>query len=86
MLDTVKETYSGQKLLQMRDELKLKMHLAKADAKKEWERLDKKWKKLQGRVDRVEEITADTFEEVGDTTRELLRELGEGYERLKKSL
>jgi isocitrate lyase len=86
MLEAIKETYSAQKLAQMRDELKLKIHLAKADAQDEWRILEAKWLHLLGKLDRIEGVTADAAGDVGKAVHKLLEELSEGYDRLRDSL
>ena len=86
MMETVKETYSAKKLAQMRDELKLKIHLAKAEARDEWKELETKWQHLLGRLDRMEDVSADAAGDVGKAVRKLMEELGEGYDRIRKTM
>jgi hypothetical protein len=80
------ETDSAAALAQLRDELRLKLHLAKAEARTEWERLETKWKELQRKLPAIETASAETGKEIGAALKLLTKELTEGYERIKKSL
>ena len=42
-------------LRQARDELRVQMHLAKADARDEWEKLEPKWDEFQEKLDKLED-------------------------------
>lgn len=72
------------KLEQERDELRLKLNLAKADARDEWERLEKKWQQLRGKSDQIKEVMDETAKEVGSAAVYTAREIHRGYERLRK--
>jgi chromosome segregation ATPase len=69
-----------------RDELRLKLHLAKADAKDEWERLEKKWEHLRGKLDVVGREAKDAGKDVLAATRLVAREIKEGYDRVRALL
>ena len=80
-LDTARE-----RLEQMRDELKLKAHLAKADAREEWERLETKWHQFEARVRASRRDTDEAMDTVWNDVKHLADEIKEGYERLRKAL
>lgn len=87
MIETAeKKTYTTQKLAQMRDELKVKMHLAKAETRDQWARLDDKWHDLQRKMKTVENASAEAAEDLREGVRVLLRELGEGYDKIRRVL
>ncbi len=69
-----------------RDEIELKIHLAAADARDEWEDLEKQWRRLRGRLDTIGRVAENTAGDVGDALEQLGRELKKGYERLRKAL
>lgn len=73
-------------LAQLRDELKLQMHLAKADVKTEWEKYEMKWKELQRKLAGVETASTATAKEVGEAIKLLMQELAKGYERIRAAL
>ena len=68
-----------ERLRRQRDELKLKMHLAEADAKQEWAEMETRFERLKARAEHSGEETERAFEDVG-------REIEKGYERIKRSL
>jgi hypothetical protein len=73
-------------LKQIRDELRVRVHLAKADAKDEWAQLEKKWEHVRARAERVGDVAEDAAEEVGDAISKLGNELKKGYERVRNML
>ena len=74
-------------LAMLRDELRLQVHLAKAELRDEWNiRLEPTFRLLKMKLDRVEQASAETLDEMRPTLKALLDELREGYERIRKSL
>jgi len=75
-----------EKLRQERDELRLKMHLGKAELKEEWEALERKWEHLEGRVAGVAGEAREASREVGAAFGVLADELGEAYRRIRAKM
>ncbi len=73
-----------EELKQMRDELRVKLKLAAADARDEWDVLEKKWEHLEGRLGVVGKEAGAVAENVGDALELAVDELRKGYERIKK--
>lgn len=69
-----------------RDELKLKLHLAKADGRDEWARLDGKLAELRLRADAAGTEAREAMDDVGDAARMLADEIREGFKRVRKTL
>jgi phage-related minor tail protein len=69
-----------------RDELKVQMHLAKAEAREEWTRLEGTWQRVQDELKRVGEHAKEPAREMGGAARSLLDELKRGYARVKSQL
>lgn len=69
-----------------RDELRLKLHLAKADAKEEWEKVEKKWEHLRGRLDVIGAEAKDAGKDVLAATRLVAKEIKDGYARVRALL
>lgn len=82
--DDVKEVFDN--LKQQRDELKVKMHLAAADAKDEWEVLEKKWGHFEGKAKLVGGEAKDASKDIWDATKALGAEIREGYDRIRNKL
>ena len=61
-------------LKQMRDEIRLQAHLAKAEAKDEWVKAEAKWDQLKQELPRIDEATDDIIDKMSETElRELLK-------------
>lgn len=84
-------TYSKEKLeeilaelKQHRDELKLKLHLGKEEARDEWEKLEKKYQELKARSAVILEEAGESAKEVGSALELVVDELKNGYQRIRK--
>jgi uncharacterized coiled-coil DUF342 family protein len=75
-----------ERLKQGRDELNLKMHLGKAEAKDLWQETEDKWRHLRSELDKVNTDTDDVARDVGAAAMLLAEEIKQGYERLKQLL
>jgi hypothetical protein len=75
-----------ERLKQGRDELNLKMHLGKAEAKDLWQETEDKWRRLRSELDKVNTDTDDVARDVGAAAMLLAEEIKHGYERLKRLL
>lgn len=69
-----------------RDELKLKLHLAKADAKSEWEKLERTYQRVQEQVQMMRNGTEQPVKEIGASFKTLCSELLNGYARIREQL
>jgi hypothetical protein len=75
-----------EKLTQGRDELNLKIHLGKAEAKDLWHQTEDKWRHLRSQLDMIDDDTGDVAKDVGAAAILLAEEIKQGYEQLKKML
>lgn len=73
-----------QRLEKERDELKVKVGLAKLEAREEWEELEEKLDGLRGRMKRIREEADDTSEDIGEALELLGDEIREGFSRIRK--
>ncbi len=71
-------------LARQRDELMLRAHLAKADARDELDRMEAKWASLKAKADQARDVAEDAGKEIVAASRLLAEEIREGYERLRK--
>ena len=67
-----------------RDELRVRLHLAKAEAREEFERLEKRLEHIRGRVDVVTREMGQVSKDVGEAARLVLGELESGYQRVRE--
>lgn len=86
MTETSRRHQAMEKLRQERDELRLKLHLGKAELRDEWETLERKWERLEGRVEGAAEEARESSREVGAAFGVLADELGEAYRRIRARL
>ena len=75
-----------EKMKQERDELKLQIHLAKAEARDEWVILDKKWRKFEEKANSVGGAVHDASKDVGEAVHTLADELKAGYGKIRDSI
>jgi len=70
-----------------RDELALKMHLGKQEARAEWEKLEASWNRLKAvKGPPMKEAAAETAAGVGSALEAAAQELKKGYEKVRKLL
>lgn len=75
-----------EKLRQQRDELRLKVHLGKADAKDEWNELEEKWEGLKARLKAAGGEAGEAKEDVSEAMKGLMDEIKKGYGRIRDKL
>ena len=73
-------------LARMRDEVRVRMHLAKTEAKDAFEKLEARWSRLVGKVGAVKDASTETASDLKAATGLMIEELKEGYERLWREL
>lgn len=77
-------------LKQRRDTLRVKMHLAQADARDEWQNLEKRWEAfeetVESQMDKLEDAAEDAADNIEDALKRAGNDLKQGYERLRKKL
>ena len=73
-------------LRQTRDELRVQISLAKAEARDEWDELEEKWEHFRTRMKPVEAAVGESAGDVGDALASLGKELKRGYQRIRDAL
>jgi CBS domain-containing protein len=73
-------------LRRVRDELRVQIHLAKADAKDTWEQLEHKFSEAEKKVKFVAREAQEPLEDVREASLDLLREIRSGYNRIRDAL
>lgn len=69
-----------------REELALKIHLAKADTRDEWKKLEAKLDALEGRTRPAAKVVGETATEVGASLELAADEIKKGFAKLRKLL
>ena len=75
-----------QKIAQQRDELLLKMHLAKAEAKDEWAVAEKKWEQVKAKTPLLARESGESVKNLGAAVKLVGEEILHSYDRIKKIL
>lgn len=73
-------------LRRLRDELRVQLQLGKQEARDAWERTEKSWNSLEGRLNRVGRQSKESLEGVEEAAKLLMQEIREGYRRIKELL
>jgi SMC interacting uncharacterized protein involved in chromosome segregation len=68
-------------LQQTRDELRVKVHLASAEAKTAWDEVERKWLALEDKAKQIASTTETTAGNVTEAARMLVEEIKQGYRR-----
>jgi hypothetical protein len=69
-----------------RDEIALQIHLAEADAKDEWARLEEKFAALTARMKPVGKVVGETAGDVGSALELAAEEIKKGFDRVRRLL
>jgi predicted nuclease with TOPRIM domain len=69
-----------------RDELRVRLHLAKAEVRDEWERLEREWEHLRGRMEAMGREAGRTSEDVAAALHLAADDLRKGYQRVRALL
>lgn len=69
-----------------RDELQVQLKLGSAEAKEQWEELEKEIAKLTSKADHIGDVAEQTGEQVIEAAKLAVDEIKKGYERIRKML
>jgi len=73
-------------LAELRDDLKVRIHLGEMDARDQWQKLEPKWWELQRKVAAVERASAGAVQEITAAAELLIEELFKSYGQIRKAL
>jgi hypothetical protein len=74
------------KLKTERDELKVRMHLAKAELRDEWDVAETQWNKFRNKSEQLAKVADESGEEILAAAKLLGDEIAEGYRKLRDNL
>jgi len=72
-------------LEQERDELRVRLHLARKEAHDELDKLDERIAELRTRAHAARGEADEAMDDIGDAARDLWSEIREGFQRVRKS-
>lgn len=73
-------------LRQARDELKVQVHLAKAEAQDLWEQLEDKYERVENHAKQIARDAEQPLNDVADAAKLLIDEIREGYKQIRAAL
>lgn len=73
-------------LKRIRDELRVKIHLGKAEAKDLWERSEQKINEVESKLKSISEQTEQPLQDIREAAEHLLGEIRDGYKRIRDAL
>jgi len=71
---------------QERDELQVKLNLAKLEVGDEWKKLEKKLTKLEAKAKELGSVTAESSQNIGAAAKLLGEEIRDGFKEIGKHL
>ena len=80
----IKETLN--ELKQERDELKVKLRLAKMQAGDEWEKREDQLEKLEAKTKELGNAASDASQGIGAAAKLLAEEIADGFSKIRKHL
>ena len=69
-----------------RDELRVRLHPGKLDARDQWEQIEKQWQHVESKLKLAGETGREIAEDIGEVTSLAIGEMKEGYAKLRKLL
>jgi CBS domain-containing protein len=73
-------------LRRTRDELRVQIHLARAEGKELWEQLEHKFEEVEAKVRLVAKEAEEPLHNVSDAAKMLLDEIRDGYKKIRETL
>jgi DNA repair exonuclease SbcCD ATPase subunit len=73
-------------LRRTRDELRVQAHLAKAELRDLWEKLEERFEDLEHRAKRTARATEEPLRQLEGDARKLVGDLRDGYRRIRESI
>ena len=73
-------------LRQLRDELRVQLHLGKAEARERFEKVEKTWQHLEARLNLIREESSEDLSQIREAAGLLVSEIRDGYRHLRSLL
>jgi len=67
-----------------RDELRVRLHLAKLESSEEWQKLEHQMKKLESKTREIGGATAEASEDMAAAAKLLAEEIGDGFKKIAR--
>lgn len=70
----------------LRDDLRVRIHLGRMEARERWEKTEQDWEHLEGKLKLLAAESRESLEEVGEAARLLAEQIRESYRHLRERL
>ena len=70
----------------LRDDLRVRVHLGKAEIRDQWEELEGDWHRAEAKMKAIGESSRESAKDVGEAAGLLVEQLREAYHRLRELL
>jgi len=70
----------------LRDDLRVRVHLGKAEIRDQWEELEKDWQRAEAKMKAIGASSRESAKEVGEAASLLVEELRQAYYRIRDLL
>jgi len=67
-----------------RDELRVRLHLAKMESSEEWQKLERQLVKLESKTREIGGATAEASEDMAAAAKLLAEEIGDGFKKIAR--
>ena len=84
--ETHRITEDVEGLRQLRDELRVQLHLGKAEARERFEKVEKTWQHLEARLNLIREESSEDLSQIREAAGLLVSEIRDGYRHLRSLL
>jgi len=74
------------KLREVRDELRVQLHLGAAEARDAWHEVEQRWQHLEGKLKLLRDESREDLGEVGEAAGLLVSEIKDTYAHLRRQL
>ena len=72
-----------EQLRAQRDDMRVRIHLAKLEARDLWDDMEKRWNHAETKLERLSDAGHEIAEDVARAAEEVVREMRDGYEKIR---
>ena len=69
-----------------RDEIRVRLHLAKMDARDQWDQVEKQWDHAEAKLKQLANAANEATDDIAEATQLVLDEMRGGYNKLRNLL
>lgn len=70
----------------LRDDLRVQAHLGRMEVRERWEKAERDWEHLEGKLKLLASESRESLEDVGEAARLLAEQIREGYRHIRERM